>query len=56
MKNIRAGLPMYAYWPGCVFVHVGGIEVLAYAVVRVWCVCACGVCARAVCVQITSNN
>ena len=43
MKPILNGLPIYAYWPGRVFVHVGGIEVRACLVcVRV--VCVCGVC------------
>ena len=31
MKTILTGLPMYAYWPGRVFVYVEGIEVLACA-------------------------
>ena len=45
-ETILSDLPMYAYWPGRVFVYVGGIEVLAWARESA-CVreCAC-VCVR----------
>ena len=52
MKTILTGLPMYAYWPGRVFVYVGVIEVCVCVVrgwvcgarkrVCVWHVYACG--------------
>ena len=65
MKTMLTGLPMYAYWPGRVFVYVGELRcVRARMSVRgmcvysvccgcVWCVyvvCAwCGVCVVCVC-------
>ena len=44
MRTILTGLPMYAYWPQRVFVHVEGIEVLACVSVCKCvheCVCEC---------------
>ena len=47
MKTIATitGLPMYAHWPGRVFVYVWGLKcVRARVNMRcVWCVCVCGV-------------
>ena len=54
---------MYCYWPGSVFMYVGGLRCVCARVVcvcgvcarvvcvRVRCVCACGVCERVVCVS-----
>ena len=50
MKTIRAGLPMYGYLPGSVFMYVRGIEVCVC--VCAWCVCVWGVCACGVCVRV----
>ena len=51
MKTIATitGLPMYAHWPGRVFVYVWGLKCVRARVnmrcVCVWCVvCVCGVC------------
>ena len=37
------GLPMYAHWPGRVFVYVWGLKCVR-ARVNMRCVCVCGVC------------
>ena len=37
IKTLFTGLSMYAYWPGCVLVYVGEIEVLRWRA----SVCAC---------------
>ena len=53
MKTIATstGLPMYAHWPGRVFVYVWGLKCVR-ARVNMRCVCVCGMCARAVCVRV----
>ena len=47
MKTIATitGLPMYAHWPGPVFVYVWGLKCA-----REYAVCVCGVCVCGVCV------
>ena len=62
MKTIATitGLPMYAHWPGRVFVYVWGLKCVrarvnmrCVCVCGVWCVCVwcvCGVCVCGVCV------
>ena len=50
MKTIATitGLPMYAHWPGRVFVYVWGLKCVR-ARVNMRCVCVCVVCVRGVC-------
>ena len=50
MKTIATitGLPMYAHWPGRVFVYVWGLKCMR-ARVNMRCVCVCVVCVCVVC-------
>ena len=50
MKTLATitGLPMYAHWPGRVFVYVWGLKCVR-ARVNMRCVCVCGVCVVCMC-------